>query len=83
MKHATKYGTVIEDGTATPDRMASIESLIRRAVAAYEALPPERKAALDYEQRRSFVRGMCPYSHDFKRWCEEVDKLLPRILFDV
>jgi hypothetical protein len=74
----------MKDGTsATPDRMTPIETLLRRAVAAYEALPPERKAALDYEQRRSFARGMCPSSRDFKRWCEEIDKLLPPIPFDV
>lgn len=30
-----------------------------------------------YDQRRSFARGMCPFSHNYEKWCEEVDKLLP------
>lgn len=30
-----------------------------------------------YDQRRSFARGMCPSSHDYEKWCKEVDKLLP------
>jgi hypothetical protein len=30
-----------------------------------------------YEQRRSFVRGMCPSNRDYKQWCEEVDRHLP------
>ena len=30
-----------------------------------------------YEQRRSFVRGMCPSHRDYKEWCEAVDRLMP------
>jgi len=50
---------------------------------------PELLAALDrvkthvmtpeeiYEQRRSFVRGMCPSHRDYIEWCSAVDRLLP------
>lgn len=37
----------------------------------------EMSAAERYEQRRSFVRGMCPDGRDFGEWCKSVDKLLP------
>lgn len=30
-----------------------------------------------YEQRRSFIRGMCPSNRDYKGWCETVDKMFP------
>lgn len=30
-----------------------------------------------YEQRRSFVRGMCPSNRDYGEWCEQVDRLIP------
>lgn len=55
----------------------NITDLIARAVAAYEAMTPEQKVAHDYEQRRSFVRGMCPSNRDYDLWCKTVDKILP------
>jgi hypothetical protein len=51
--------------------------------------PPELLALIDraknhvmsaeeiYEQRRSFIRGMCPSNRDYKGWCEAVDKMYP------
>lgn len=30
-----------------------------------------------HEQRRSFVRGMCPNNRDYKEWCAQIDKLVP------
>lgn len=30
-----------------------------------------------YEQRRSFLRGMCPSHRDYADWCAQVDKHLP------
>lgn len=56
---------------------AALEQLIKDSIARYEAMTPEQKTAHDYEQRRSFVRGMCPSNRDYKEWCEHVDKILP------
>jgi hypothetical protein len=51
--------------------------------------PPELLALIDraknhvmsaeeiYEQRRSFIRGMCPSNRDYEVWCETVDKMFP------
>jgi hypothetical protein len=30
-----------------------------------------------HEQRRSFVRGMCPFSRDYSEWCKVVDRVIP------
>lgn len=30
-----------------------------------------------YEQRRSFVRGMCPSNRDYTEWCADVDRIIP------
>jgi len=30
-----------------------------------------------YEQRRSFVRGMCPSDRDYTEWCADVDRIIP------
>lgn len=57
--------------------MADIMEMVREAQARYDALSPEQKAAHDYEQRRSFVRGMCPESQDLNEWSKIVDRLLP------
>lgn len=46
-------------------------ALIERAKS-HVMSPAER-----YEQRRSFVRGMCPSKRDYTEWCAEVDRLLP------
>ena len=53
------------------------KELVAKAVAAYDALTPEQKADHDYEQRRSFTRGMCPSKRDYTEWCASVDRLLP------
>jgi hypothetical protein len=34
-----------------------LDELLKKAVAAYEALPPLEKARHNYDQRRSWVRG--------------------------
>lgn len=57
--------------------MAGLMSLIETAKAKYEAMTPEQKASHDYEQRRSFVRGMCPANTDYGAWCRAVDRILP------
>lgn len=53
--------------------------LIQSAKAKYEAMEPKEKAEHDYEQRRSFIRGMCPSKRDYKAWCDMVDRVLPPI----
>lgn len=55
----------------------NLTDLIARAVAAYEAMTSEQKADHDYEQRRSFIRGMCPWRRDYGDWCKVVDRVLP------
>lgn len=52
-------------------------ALLAEAKRQYDALTPEQKAAHDYTQRRSFVRGMCPFNRDYVEWCKVVDELLP------
>lgn len=54
-----------------------LQELIKQARDRYDALTPEQKAEHDYEQRRSFARGMCPDDRDYKEWCKMVDKILP------
>lgn len=51
--------------------------LIDKAKAAYEAMNPDEKAEHDHEQRRSFVRGMCPGDKNYADWCRAVDKVIP------
>jgi hypothetical protein len=58
-------------------RSDSINEMIAAAKARYDALTPEQKAQHDHEQRRSFVRGMCPSAHDYAEWCKVVDRILP------
>ncbi len=60
---------------------AELKELVASAVARYNALSPEKKAAHDYEQRRSFVRGMCPFDTDYADWCARVDRILPPLGF--
>ena len=50
---------------------AELLALIERAKN-YVMTPEEA-----YEQRRSFVRGMCPWNTEYKKWCEVVDRVLP------
>lgn len=57
--------------------MKQIDQLIREARARYEALGPAQKEALNYEQCRSYVRGMCPSDRNYEDWCRIVDELLP------
>lgn len=56
---------------------AELQELIAGARARYDAMTPEQKAAHDYEQRRSFARGMCPDNRDYAEWCKVVDRVLP------
>ena len=59
-------------------RMALID-LIAQATKRFNALTPQQQAQADhrYEQRRSFVRGMCPSHRNYEEWCKEVDRQLP------
>jgi len=54
-----------------------LKEMIARAVMKYDRMTPAERAKHDYEQRRSFVRGMCPSSRDYREWCTIVDRLLP------
>jgi len=54
-----------------------LKQLVAYAQARYAALTPEQKAYHDHEQRRSFVRGMCPDSQDYDGWCKLVDRMIP------
>lgn len=54
-----------------------LRELVERANAAYEAMTPSQKLRHDYEQRRSFAKGMCPWKRDFAEYSAEVDKLMP------
>lgn len=56
---------------------AELMHLIYKAKIAYAAMSPQQRAYHDHEQRRSFVRGMCPFDKDYKAWCEVVDRLIP------
>lgn len=38
-------------------RNTELQELLKKAVAAYEALPPIEKARHKYDQRRSWIRG--------------------------
>jgi hypothetical protein len=51
------------------------QSALAKSIAAYKALTPEQRASHDAEQRRSFIRGMCPDHRDYNEWCELVNKL--------
>lgn len=53
------------------------QKLVAEARERYDALPLEQKIAHDYEQRRSFMRGMCPFRRDYAEWCKVVDQALP------
>jgi hypothetical protein len=56
---------------------ADLTELVKQAKDRYDAMTPADKANHDYEQRRSFVRGMCPSKRDYNEWCEVVDRVLP------
>ena len=53
--------------------------LVQAAKGRYDRLSPEEKAYHDHEQRRSFVRGMCPNGYDYDNWCRLVDKAIPQM----
>jgi hypothetical protein len=50
-----------------PELLALIEK------AKYHVMTPEEI----HEQRRSFVRGMCPFRRDYAEWCKLVDSVIP------
>ncbi len=54
-----------------------LKKLVAEAQARYEALSPLEKMKHDYEQKRSFTRGMCPDSQDYEEWKKLVDRLMP------
>lgn len=56
---------------APPDTTPTLLAMLEKAKS--HVMSPEEI----YEQRRSFVRGMCPFSCDYNEWCAHVDKLLP------
>lgn len=55
MKNPCSEGSALR---RQPRDRRDISELLRRAVAAYEALSPEERAAHDRAQRESWVRGM-------------------------
>lgn len=57
--------------TELPKTNSKLLAMIE-AAKRHEMTPEER-----YEQRRSFVRGMCPWNRDFDEYCKAVDRLLP------
>jgi hypothetical protein len=56
---------------------ADLADLVKAAQARYDAMTPAEKAHHDHEQRRSYVRGMCPSRRDYNEWCEIVDRVIP------
>lgn len=54
-----------------------LTELVKAAKARYDAMSPADKANHDHEQRRSFMRGLCPTKQDYNEWCEVVDRVLP------
>jgi hypothetical protein len=54
-----------------------LKQLVACAQAKYMAMTPQEKADHDHEQRRSFVRGMCPDDQDYVEWCNLVDRMIP------
>lgn len=54
-----------------------LDALLKEAVARHDAMTPVERAAHDHEQRRSWVRGMCPSNRDYEEWCRRVDEVLP------
>lgn len=59
--------------------MADLETLIAAAMKRYDSLTPSERVRHDLEQRRSFVRGMCPTNRDYREWCATVDRLFPQL----
>lgn len=60
--------------TMTDERL---RELADKAQAAYDAMTPSEKLRQDYEQRRSFMRGMCPWASDYETHCSNVDRIMP------
>jgi hypothetical protein len=56
---------------------AELKHLIDAAWARYDLMTPEQQEQHDWEQRRSFARGMCPSNRDYKEYCAMVDRILP------
>lgn len=56
---------------------AGLRAAVARSVTIYESMSVEQKTAHDYEQQRSFARGLCPYTADYGEWCKAVDRVLP------
>lgn len=62
-----------------PFNTMELNNLVKAARERYDAMTPDEKARHDHEQRRSFVRGMCPSHRDYKEWCAVVDCIIPPI----
>jgi hypothetical protein len=60
----------------------NLQEAVAKAKAAYDAMTPAQQARHDMEQRRSFVRGMCPSNMEFDKWCEVVDRTMPYSGYD-
>ena len=58
-------------------KTSELRELVAKAQARYDAMTPEQQAHHDHEQRRSFVRGMCPDNRDYAEWCKVVDRQIP------
>src|ERR1700749_90896 len=69
-----------DEAAETEMRNERLLQLIADARARYDAMTPDQKARHDYEQRRSFVRGMCRMSatpEEKAEYDKAVDRLLP------
>lgn len=54
-----------------PKSDPALEELV--AIARTYKMTPEEA----YEQRRSFVKGLCPSHRDYATWCQQVDEIMP------
>lgn len=72
-----RSGAMIGDRDNKRATKMTMDELIKQAVARFDAMSEEEKATHRYEQQRSFVRGLCPGSADYKEWCAVVDQMLP------
>jgi hypothetical protein len=60
-----------------PFKNQKLNDLLQQSIARYATLSPEEKAAHDYEQKRSFAKGMCPDSQNYEDWCKRIDETMP------
>jgi hypothetical protein len=82
MKRADELCNALTKSTPAPAngepfKNQKLNDLLQQSIARYAALSPEEKAAHDYEQKRSFAKGMCPDSQNYEDWCKRIDETMP------